>query len=148
MGAFDYLIVHVSDNNLVAALRYYRVSSQFSSDESVSYGGSELEASCTSWYNSIIPESLKTKEVFIGTCFIPTLDEVNGDFQYYATSSNRIFYNSSNTAYAWWTSTSYDRSNVYTVNTNGDAGRFTSINRNDSAGVRPHIYIYKSAFAV
>ena len=147
MGAFDYLIVHVSDNSVVAALHYYRESSQFSSDESVSYGGSELEARCTDWYNSMIPESLKTKEPFIGTCFIPTLDEVNGDFQYYATRSNRIFYNSSNAAYAWWTSTSYNVYNVHAVDTNGNTDRYAALNPDESAGVRPHIYIYKSAFA-
>ena len=157
IGDHIYTIAHVITETVYITLSYWEEDCQFKSNgSSVTYSGSDLKDKCILWYETEVPASLKSSDVFIPSnidgvvaeCFIPDEGHVNPSqstcWDFFKTGNNRQFFDKNRTAaHKWWTSTKSSSTRVRIVETNAEIS-YTEITA--SCGFRPSLAIYRSAF--
>ena len=149
IGDYKYTIADNRDV-IYAVLTYHQENTQFGS--STNYVGSTIANKCTTWYNNNVPQDLKDKGIFVNVstegvtspCFIPTKSQVETEWEYFQTQSNRIFRNTGGTAQYWWTSTANSSSDVWLVGTDGSFGNDRP---SSTFGFRPCLALARSAFS-
>ncbi|MCM1230101.1 MAG: hypothetical protein NC489_08210 [Ruminococcus flavefaciens] len=102
-------VVHKLSGVAILALEYFEkniVWSNVSNYYTQEYIGSNIYNECMTFANTLKLFAADYIIPFGGLpCFIPSYDQVNGGFSYWATQANRIFKNSSGAAQTFWTCT-------------------------------------------
>lgn len=110
-------VVHKLSGVAILALETWEknvVWSNVSSYYTQEYIGSNIYNECMTFANTLKLFACDYIVPFGGLpCFIPSWDQVNGGFSYWATQANRIFKNSSGTAQTFWTCTVFCVSSNY-----------------------------------
>lgn len=116
---------------------------QFSSDgNNNGYLGSKIHQRCLKFAaDADITNCDFVADIMGGKVFIAGYDQVNGEFSYFSSNSNRIAYYSGSARY-WWTSSPDGGSNdVWYVTPNGSLGSHND--PNSTNGFRPCVAIIK-----
>ena len=162
IGSREYVIANMDDSNVYVMLRYAEEQIQWNSDNtSLVYVNSLLDRSCETFYENDVPSSWKNAQAFntvtlgygptggdTNYCFAISLYEIfigNNVWDYFKTSTNRIFTDSSSSPVAWWTGSpaSSTDSTIIVVTTTGER---SSLHVNSRAALRPFLAIKRSMF--
>lgn len=141
-----WLAVHYDDSTgrLYLVSRYIISLTQFSSG-STAYAGSTLARVAANYQSTqMSSEALsycvnETVNGVTAKVFVPSYEQMNGGFDYFADSGSRIAYYNGSAQY-YWTSSAYSSSSVWIVNNNGNLGYNSSdYGPTASIGFRPAI---------
>ena len=164
IGTKEYRIVNISERGAVTVcLAYY--------DKSYYYSDGVFDTKLTEWYNTMIPDDLKAKNVFVNgpqhiPVFIPSVFNVSAAsvtiegtphdtsstcYQFFKNDGVGAFQDKSGKYYVWWTTTAGRNTSYYGINENGAASDWITAGGGGyvarSAAFRPFIQISRSAFA-
>ena len=154
IGTRQYIIAHADSNNVYVVLRYFESSEQFDFDGDATYRESTIAAKCSSWFSDEVPSVWKSTanaftkvytEGVTAECFIPTKDQVNGDWEYFSTQTNRRFYLTDGNSANWWTSTKFNT--LFAWYLWAEDCLFYEGSLTMSYGFRPALAIKRSLFA-
>ena len=152
IGTKEYIVTYDDGTNIYAVLRYWEENCVFDTDNRAFYEDSDIVTKCTTWYSNQVPATWKNLNAFndvvtegvTAPCFIPTIQALSR-WTYFAVSSNRIFYDSSGTAHAWWTASYSSYNEVWCVSMTGST-TLTNPNLSVGFGFRPALAIKRSMF--
>ena len=155
MGSYEYIIVHVTSDVVILALRYCSTTRIRFSSGSSSYENSVLYKNLQNWMSNI-PEEYQPYLAVDYTVmdvaypiFAPTYDQLNGGFSYYTSNEARKYYSTgSSSSNGYWSSQYYRVSSadaqIYAINADGEIIHTFAYNRYT---YRPHIAMSREAFA-
>lgn len=110
IGTQEYIVVHITEDIVYVALKYAQIAATYSSD-STYYPESRLYNRMVSWKNAQIPPEYDKYLIAVNhddaifPVFSPSVDEMNGGFEYYSSNSRRIFKDARGIARDYWTTT-------------------------------------------
>ena len=153
IGTRQYLIAHVDASNVYVALRYWEKDVNFGVN--TTYAGSTIANECVIWYNSNVPAAWKTANAFnsiliegvTAPCFVPTYDQVNGEWSYFNSDTRRLFYETAEEVVdrvsEWFTSSAPNWQYVWGVSS---SGYFWRALPDGPEGFRPCLAIKRTLF--
>lgn len=156
IGTREYVIAQADSSIVYAILRYWEEDVIFDNGGSVRYNGSDIAATCSSWYMIAVPAVWRTSanaftkvttEGVSVECFIPTKSQLDSGWDYFNSDERRIFKDSNNDdTYPWWTSTERTSSAVWGVSAYGNFTNYGYGGPSDPRGFRPALAIKRSLF--
>lgn len=149
IGTRQYIVAKDDGTTVLVMLRYWEEDTPFNTTERASYSGSDIEAKCVTWYNSQVPDIWKTANVFnaievdyanvTATCFIPN----------HIQAHHYIFYDNSNKAHEYWTSSAVFYGGdfvIYRINDSGNVYSSKAEYGYQPSGFRPALALKRSMF--
>lgn len=146
----SFLVVHNEGTQWYLAKEYITDQTTFSSKTPALYNGSKVASMCNTYLTQFSDNAKKymvdvTVEGVTNKVFVPTHAQVNGGFSWYNSNANRtVKRDTDKVTMSWWTSTSYNNSNLLYAIEGGQSSSTGSIltkTYDHTLGVRPHICI-------
>ena len=118
-------VVHKSGTVAYLASLYWIRDTQFDSDGSTAYAGSDLASVAMSFQNSMSASALAqcnntTVNGVSAKVFVCSYEQANGGFSYFNSDLRRILYNTAGDKMTWWTSSPDSSSGVYYIYSGGN----------------------------
>lgn len=149
----SFVVVHNEGTQWYLAKEYITDQTTFSSKTPALYNGSKVASMCNTYLTQFSDNAKKymvdvTVEGVTNKVFVPTHAQVNGGFSWYNSNANRtVKRDTDKVTMSWWTSTSYNNSNLLYAIEGGQSSSTGSIltkTYDHTLGVRPHICINTS----
>lgn len=146
----SFVVVHNEGTQWYLAKEYITDQTTFSSKTPALYNGSKVASMCNTYLTQFSDNAKKymvdvTVEGVTNKVFVPTHAQVNGGFSWYNSNANRtVKRDTDKVTMSWWTSTSYNNSNLLYAIEGGQSSSTGSIltkTYDHTLGVRPHICI-------
>ena len=146
----SFVVVHNEVTQWYLAKEYITDQTTFSSKTPALYNGSKVASMCNTYLTQFSDNAKKymvdvTVEGVTNKVFVPTHAQVNGGFSWYNSNANRtVKRDTDKVTMSWWTSTSYNNSNLLYAIEGGQSlstGSILTKTYDHTLGVRPHICI-------